>query len=134
MTEKERESILKEEKEWEQDKMYLEKQKKLKEEKRNFFKRLPKLSTSKLLILFLFLNCTLIELFTAWVTVQSIGLVQITMTAPDFSPLITLIGAVVSEVIGFAIYSIKAAKENTKGGIVYESAMRELNMEEEANG
>jgi hypothetical protein len=56
------------------------------------------------------------------------------MTAPDFSPLITLIGAVVSEVIGFAIYSIKAAKENTKGGIVYESAMRELNMEEEANG
>lgn len=134
MTEKERESILKEEKEWEQDKMYLEKQKKLKEEKRNFFKRLPKLSTSKLLILFLFLNCTLIELFTAWVTVQSIGLVQITMMAPDFSPLITLIGAVVSEVIGFAIYSIKAAKENTKDGIVYESAMRELNMEEEANG
>lgn len=134
MTEKERESILKEEKEWEQDKMYLEKQKKLKEEKRNFFKRLPKLSTSKLLILFLFLNCTLIELFTAWVTVQSIGLVQITMMAPDFSPLITLIGAVVSEVIGFAIYSIKAAKENTKDGIVYESAMRELNMEEETNG
>lgn len=134
MTEKERESILKEEQEWEQDKMYLEKQKKLKEEKHNFFKKLPKLSTSKLLILFLFLNCTLIELFTAWVTVQSIGLVQITMTAPDFSPLITLIGAVVSEVIGFAIYSIKAAKENTKGGIVYESAMRELNMEEEANG
>ena len=134
MTEKEKESILKEEKEWEQDKIYLERQKKLKEEKRNFFKRLPKFSTSKLLILFLFLNCTLIELFTAWVTIQSIGLVQITMTAPDFSPLITLIGAVVSEVIGFAIYSIKAAKENTKGGIVYESAMRELNMEEEANG
>ena len=134
MTEKEKESILKEEKEWEQDKIYLERQKKLKEEKRNFFKRLPKFSTSKLLILFLFLNCTLIELFTAWVTIQSIGLVQITMTAPDFSPLITLIGAVVSEVIGFAIYSIKAAKENTKDGIVYESAMRKLNMEEEVNG
>ena len=67
-------------------------------------------------------------------TIQSINLVQITMMAPDFSPLITLIGAVVGEVIGFAIYSIKAAKENTKGGIVYDTAMRELNKEEEANG
>lgn len=134
MTEKEREDILKEEEEWEQDKIYLEKQKKIKADKRSFFKRLPKLSTSKLLILFLFLNCSLIELFTGWVTIQSINLAQITMMAPDFSPLITLIGAVVSEVIGFAIYSIKAAKENTKNGIVYDTAMRELNKEEEANG
>lgn len=134
MTEKEREDILKEEEEWEQDKFYLEKQKKIKADKRSFFKRLPKLSTSKLLILFLFLNCSLIELFTGWVTIQSINLVQITMMAPDFSPLITLIGAVVGEVIGFAIYSIKAAKENTKDGIVYDIAMRELNKEEEANG
>lgn len=134
MTEKEREDILKEEEEWEQDKIYLEKQKKIKADKRSFFKRLPKLSTSKLLILFLFLNCSLIELFTGWVTIQSINLVRITMMAPDFSPLITLIGAVVGEVIGFAIYSIKAAKENTKGGIVYDTAMRELNKEEEANG
>ena len=134
MTKKEREDILKEEEEWEQDKIYLEKQKKIKADKKSFFKRLPKLSTSKLLILFLFLNCSLIELFTGWVTIQSINLVQITMMAPDFSPLITLIGAVVGEVIGFAIYSIKAAKENTKGGIVYDTAMRELNKEEEANG
>lgn len=43
--------------------------------------------------------------------------------SPDLTPLITLIGAVVSEVIGFAIYSIKAAKENTSGGIVYDLAM-----------
>lgn len=134
MTEKEKEDILKEEEEWEQDKIYLEKQKKIKADKRSFFKRLPKLSTSKLLILFLFLNCSLIELFTGWVTIQSINLVQITMMAPDFSPLITLIGAVVGEVIGFAIYSIKATKENTKDGIVYDTAMRELNKEEEANG
>lgn len=134
MTEKEKEDILKEEEEWEQDKIYLEKQKKIKADKKSFFKRLPKLSTSKLLILFLFLNCSLIELFTGWVTIQSINLVQITMMAPDFSPLITLIGAVVGEVIGFAIYSIKAAKENTKDGIVYDTAMRKLNKEEEANG
>jgi len=56
------------------------------------------------------------------------------MMMPDFSPLVTLIGAVVSEVIGFAIYSIKATKENTKGGIVYDTAMKEYEMEEDANG
>jgi len=37
----------------------------------------------------------------------------------DFTPIVTLIGAVVGEIIGFAIYAAKAAKENTVGGIVY---------------
>ena len=37
----------------------------------------------------------------------------------DFSPIVTLISAVVGEIIGFAIYAAKAAKENTIGGIVY---------------
>ena len=45
--------------------------------------------------------------------------------APDFSPLVALIGAVIGEVIGFAVYSLKSAKENTKNGIVYEQAMLE---------
>lgn len=134
MTEKEREGILQEVQEWEKDKLYLEKKKQLKQDKRKFFSKIPKISTSKLLILFLFLNCTAIELFTAWITIKSIELVQITMMAPDFSPLITLIGAVVSEVIGFAIYSIKAAKENTKNGITYELALlKERNMINEEN-
>ena len=133
MTEQEKESILQEEKEWQEDKIFLEKQKKVFEEKKNFFKQ-KKISTSKLLILFLFLNCTAIEIFTGWVTIQSIALVSTTMMMPDFSPLVTLIGAVVSEVIGFAIYSIKATKENTKGGIVYDTAMKEYEMEEDANG
>lgn len=133
MTEQEKESILQEEKEWQEDKIFFEKQKKVFEEKKNFFKQ-KKISTSKLLILFLFLNCTAIEIFTGWVTIQSIALVSTTMMMPDFSPLVTLIGAVVSEVIGFAIYSIKATKENTKGGIVYDTAMKEYEMEEDANG
>ena len=133
MTEQEKESILQEEKEWQEDKIFFEKQKKVFEEKKNFFKY-KKISTSKLLILFLFLNCTAIEIFTGWVTIQSIALVSTTMMMPDFSPLVTLIGAVVSEVIGFAIYSIKATKENTKGGIVYDTAMKEYEMEEDANG
>ena len=77
------------------------------------------MSTSKLLTLFLFLNCTTIEIFTGWVTVMNIHNAKELMITPDLSPLNIIIGAVIGETIGFAIYSIKAAKENSKGGIVY---------------
>lgn len=84
-----------------------------------------KSSTSKLLIFFLFLNCTIVEAFTGWVTIKSFHLAE-TMGIPiDFSPLLALIGAVVGEVFGFAIYSLKSAKENSANGIVYEMAMLE---------
>ena len=53
----------------------------------------------------------------------------------DFSPLVTLIGNVVSEILGYGIYSLKAAKENTRGGVIYDLAMRDnQEMEEESNG
>lgn len=81
-----------------------------------------KLTTTKWLILFLFLNCTIIELFTGWITIQSLNLSTITGFAPDFTPLITLIGTIVSEVFGFAVYALKSIKENTEGGIVYMTA------------
>lgn len=84
-----------------------------------------KMSTSKLLIVFLFLNCTIIEFFTMYVTLKSFALALAIGMMVDFTPLVTLIGAVVGEVIGFAIYSLKAAKENTKGGIVYDSTLKE---------
>ena len=74
-------------------------------------------------------------MFTGWVTFKSIELSTITAMAPDFSPLVALIGAVIGEVIGFAVYSLKSAKENTKNGIVYEQAMLEYQSqrEEEVN-
>ena len=77
-----------------------------------------------MLILFLFINCTLIEIFTGWVTVKSFSYSLITGNAIDFSPLVTLIGSVIGEVIGFAIYSLKSAKENSEGGIIYDSIFR----------
>jgi hypothetical protein len=86
-----------------------------------------KISTSKALICFLFLNCIVIEIFTGWVTVQSINIALALGCAPDFTPLNSLIGAVVGEVIGFAIYAMKAAKENSQGGITYETTMANLN-------
>jgi hypothetical protein len=123
MTKQERELAI-EEHRWQRKKELLERKYKLRQEKKEFKKQfLPKISTSKLLILFLFINCTIIELFTGFVTLKSLDLTALTMTTPDFTPLVALIGAVVSEVVGYAVYAIKSAKENTAGGIVYETAM-----------
>ena len=126
MTQKEKELTLAERR-WEQEKAIKERELNLKKKKKEFFNSYrPKISTSKALILFLFVNCTLIEIFTGWVTVRSLDLSEFTLLSPDFTPLVTLIGAVVSEVIGFAVYAIKSAKENTAGGIVYETAMANI--------
>lgn len=90
-----------------------------------------KIETSKKLIAFLFLNCTLIELFVGYVTIASLQIAATVGLAADFSPLLTVVGAVVTEVIGYAIYAIKATKENTKDGIRYLTAQHELNEQEE---
>lgn len=86
-----------------------------------------KFTTTKLIMFFLFLNCTIIELFTGWVTIQSMHLAEVVGTMPDFSPLITLIGTVVGEVIGFSTYALKSVKENTVGGIIYDTALQNNN-------
>lgn len=133
MTKEEREITIKEHR-WQREKEVLERKYKLKQEKREFKKQfLPKISTSKLLILFLFINCTIIELFTGFVTLKSLDLTTLTMANPDFTPLVALIGAVVSEVVGYAVYALKSAKENTVGGITYETAMRQID-EDKAKG
>lgn len=133
MTKEERDITIKEHR-WQREKEVLERKYKLKQEKREFKKQLlPKISTSKLLILFLFINCTIIELFTGFVTLKSLDLTTLTMANPDFTPLVALIGAVVSEVVGYAVYALKSAKENTAGGITYETAMRQID-EDKAKG
>ena len=120
------EKITKEEQNWANQKKYLNKKIELKKDKELFLlKNKKKISTSKILILFLFINCTVIEIFTGWVTIKSFSYSLMTGNAIDFSPLVTLIGAVVGEVIGFAIYSLKSTKENTAGGIVYDSIFRD---------
>lgn len=117
-----------EEKKWEVEKGYLERLYKLKTDKKAMKRKLlGKVSTSKLLISFLFVNCTAIEVFTAWTTVKSFELAHELMISPDLTPLVALIGAIVGEVIGYAVYSAKATKENTVGGIVYDQAMNSHN-------
>ena len=53
-------------------------------------------------------------------------LAETIMLSPDFTPLVTLVGAIVSEVIGYAVYAIKAAKENCANGITYMKVQHEL--------
>ncbi len=91
-----------------------------------------KISCTKLIVLFLFVNCTLVELFTGWVIIQNLMLAEFMGVALDFTPLTTLVGTVVAEVLGFAVYAAKAMKENTKGGIIYDSTFS--NNEDESLG
>lgn len=119
-------TIEQEEKEWAIEKNLLIRKKKISDEKAEFKKSKQKLTTTKLLILFLFINCTIIELFTGWSVVQSLQLAALTNLPPDFTPLVTLIGAVVGEVFGFAVYALKSSKENCKNGITYETTMLSL--------
>ena len=119
---------------WEQKKKILEIESQIQTERKKI-KNSSKISFSKLLIFFLFFNCTALEIFTAWVTIQTISLAFSTGAIIDFSPLVTLIGLVVGEVIGYGIYSLKSLKENTKGGIVYDSKLlKHCEQEEESLG
>lgn len=126
-------ALAREEKDWAKNKQLFKRKIKIEKDKaklRNSLKDKSKLTTTKLLILFLFINCTIIELFTGWATIQSIQLTIQTGLAPDFTPLVTLIGAVVGEVTGFAVYAAKSTKENTAGGIVYDCALNNNNNNE----
>lgn len=108
---------------WNAEKNIIERKQKIRDEKKKlrFSKKIP---TSKLLIGFLFVNCTIVEIFTGWVTVKSLNMSFMTGNPVDFSPLVTLVGAVVTEVMGFAVYAVKATKENTVNGITYMAAQQ----------
>ena len=118
------EEISEDEQKWEVERKNLQRQKKIKTEYNIIMniKEKKRLTMSKLALLFLFITCTTIIIFTGWVTIQSIKISTIMGFPPDFTPLITLIGAVISETIGIAVYYIKSSKENTSGGIIYERA------------
>lgn len=60
-----------------------------------------KVSTTKLLMLFIFINCTVVEGYSMWVM----------YTLGDLSALYALIGAVITESISFAVYCVKAFNE-----------------------
>ena len=127
--------ILKKQEYWEKEKVIIMAEQDLKQDKKEIKNRKKKqkkaLTTTKFLMLFLFSSCSAIQIFTLVVTVLSI-----TAGVYDFTALQMLITAVVGQVIAFAIYSLKSLKENTKGGIIYETAMwnKERQCNQEAKG
>ena len=128
-----RKKLNKKKEKWQLEKELLREQIELKKQKLKFFE-LNKIikkqtSTTKRIILFLFINCSLIEIFTGVITIINLHLAATTGAMIDFTPIVTLIGAVVSEVIGFAIYAVKATKQNTRNGIVFEQMMNKYNTE-----
>lgn len=118
-------------KNWKKDKDLYIKEQQMKEDKNNTLKKQQKkkLSTTKRLTFFLFINCTIIEIFTLYVTWKQLNM----GIGVDFTPLQMLITTIVGEVIVFAVYSIKSLKENTKGGIIYQAAMSQFNEDPQEN-
>jgi predicted nucleic acid-binding Zn ribbon protein len=120
-------------KRWQIEKPLLEQKQLIAEEKEEIISKNKKRKTAfgKLLMIFLFVNFTILELFTGWVTIKSFSLAYTIEQMPDFSPLITLLGAVIGETLSYGIYCHKAKAENTEGGIVFEATMHNLKNEEE---
>lgn len=123
-------------KRWQINKPILEQNQLIAQEKDEIKSKNQKRKTAfgKLLMTFLFINFTLLELFTGWVTIKSFELAYEIGQMPDFSPLITILGAVIGETLSYGIYCHKAKAENTEGGIVFETTMHGLKNYEEEEG
>ena len=134
---KKQNQIQQQQKRWERQKQIIQQEIDLKKQKKDFYtqnkENKKKISTSKKIILFLFINCSLIEIFTGIITIMDLQIAAQTGSMVDFTPIVTLIGAVVSEIIGFAIYAVKATKENTIGGSVYQSQLNNYNQQPDYN-
>lgn len=74
------------------------------------------LSFSKVAVIFIFINCFIIELYSMVVMVLF----------HDLTSLGSLVMAVLGQCVSLMGYFIKSTKENTSQGIVYETAMYEL--------
>lgn len=125
-------NIIFEENLWKQFKTIKLRENKLEQEKKEIQNERNKIklpSWSKMLLLFLFLNFTALEIFIGYVTIQSFALAFAVGVMPDFTPLVTLIGLVAGETVSYGVYCAKSKAENTAGGITYDIAMHELKNE-----
>lgn len=94
-----------------------ERKQKLREEKKKHKSKFKLPSTSKLVLLVVFLICIEILIFSQYAMVKT----------GDISALYTLIGVPVTLVPICIAYMWKSKSENTANGIVYETAMAQLN-------
>ena len=74
-----------------------------------------RITTSKLAMWFILMNCVIIEIYSM-AAMWHFG---------DLSALYALLGAVVGQSITYISYNNKSCRENSRGGITYETAMSE---------
>lgn len=86
----------------------------LRREKEVYWPRRKWPSTAKLAMAYIFASCTVVQIYS----------MAAMWHFADLSALYSLIGATVGEVISYCAYAAKSAKENTKGGIVHDMAMK----------
>ena len=105
------------EKSWVKEKEIIQRKQLLIQERNSIIPK-KKISTMKLLVGFMLLNLTAIEIYSMWVM----------YALSDLSALYSLITAVIGETITVIAYSVKSTKENTYGGIVYDSVVNSRNV------
>ena len=126
---KDKEDIDFQEKLWLQLKPIKLRENKIEQEKKEIQNERSKIKLppwSKLLLVLLFINFSLLEIFIGYVTIQSFALAFAVGMMPDFTPLVTLIGLVAGETISYGAYCAKSKAENIEGGIIHDTAMYEL--------
>ena len=114
---------------WEAQRPLKEIQNKIDEEKKDLNKKHFQIkfpSWSKIFLAFLFINFTILEIFIGYVTIKTFYIALNVGMMPDFTPLITLIGAVIGQTLSYGIYTIKSKAENIEGGITYEMAKMQM--------
>lgn len=84
-------------------------------------KKKEPLSFGKIGFIFVFVDCIVVELYSMFAM----------LWLRDLSALGGLIAAVVCQAIDMISYNHKSSKENTSGGIVFETAMKKLEAQEE---
>lgn len=74
-------------------------------------KKFNKMTTTKKLVVLLFCNVVIIELVAIFATIYMTVVTNEMTSAPDYTPLTTLIQAAITQVIAFAIYAVKSSME-----------------------
>lgn len=107
MVNKTLEELEHEKKQLEEEEELYKKRAEIKELKKSM-RKFQKPTTTKLVMAFIFINCTVVEVYSMWVMWYLL----------DLSSLYALITAVISESISFAIYAAKAYNETKQEELI----------------
>lgn len=94
----------------------------LRQKRQQYWPRRKWPSTAKMAMAYIFVSCTVVQIYS----------MAAMWHFADLSALYSLIGATVGEVVSYCAYAAKSARENSKGGIVYDTAMKAKEEEERA--